>query len=456
MMQFYMSKDEPLTLERLGTIVSSYQTNIVPLLKRRYNYYLGKQDILQREPTGSEKPDNRIVTNFCKSIVDTYEGYAVGVPVTYDSDIDGFEELDDILKYNDVVDADAELFRKGIIYGRGAEIYYFDEDGKPRFKELDPVTVLPIYDDTLNADLLYSVRMWTDNTEAMLSPDYWVEVSDDKTRTLYKSAPGFASFQLVKQEAHNFGQVPLSIFSCNDEEEGICDCVFTLQDAYNSLLSDSVNDWDAFCDAYLVLTGATLDPEDFQAMKQQRCMELPEGSKAEFLIKNTQSTEIEHLLTTVEEKIREISACPNFASETFGTSSGIAIRYRLMGMSNRVKSIESNFKKTLQRRIEILAGVSRMVNGTEALWRDVDIEFTDNIPENLTDTATMINTYRGLVSDRTLLAQVPFVHDVDEELEQLAKEKAESVEIYRGFAIDEEETDVLGREADSRTDGAVG
>ena len=455
MMQYYLSKSTPLTPELLGTIISSFQTGIVPVMRKRYNYYLGKQAITQREASSPEKPNNQIVTNFCKSIVDTYEGYAVGIPVTYDSKAAGWDELDDILKYNDVQDADGELFRKGLIYGRSAEIYYCDEQGKPRFKPLDPTTVLPIYDDTLNGDLLYVVRMWADNTESMLNPDYWVEVSDARTRTLYKSGAGFASFQFVSQEPHNFGQVPASIFSCNDEEEGICDCVFTLQDAYNSLLSDSVNDWDAFCDAYLVITGAQIDAEDLQARKSQRCMELPEGAAAQFLIKNTQSTEIEHLLTTVEEKIREISACPNFASETFGTSSGIAIRYRLMGMSNRIKAIESNFKKTLQRRIELLAGVSRMVNGAEALWRDVGIDFTDNIPENLADLANEINAYRGLVSDRTLLSQVPFVTDVDEELRLIAEQKAENMAIYQGFT-EEEDEDVLGRETDRGTDGAVG
>lgn len=444
MNQYTLNRETPLTTELLGTILSTYQTNTLPTLQKRYNYYTGKQAILQRTVSDDTKPNNRIVTNFIRSIVETYEGYAVGVPVTYDSEAEGFEELDNTLKYNDVVDEDAELFRKGLIFGRGAEICYFDEEGEVRFKSLDPRGVIPIYDDTLNQELLYVVRFWADNAEPTLPTNYWVEVYDDINRTLYKSGAGFATFQFIKQERHNFEQVPITIFSLNDEEGGLCDCIFDLQDAYNSLLSDSINDWDAFCDAYLLITGATFgDGEEAKQaladMKSNRTLELPEGATAEFLIKNTQTTEIEHLLETVEEKIREVSACPNFASETFGTSSGIAIRYRLMGMSNRVKAIESNFKKALQRRIELLAGVSRMVNGSEALWRDIDIQFTDNIPQNLSELATELNTYRGLVSDRTLLAQIPFVTDVDAELEELARQKQESVEIYQGFTVTEEE-----------------
>jgi SPP1 family phage portal protein len=439
MIQYYLNRDRELTTDVLGTILQSFQSGVVATLKKRYNYYIGKQDILLRVPSSEEKPNNRIVTNFVKNIVDTYEGYAVGVPVTYDSEIKGFEELDDMLKYNDVVNEDAEFFRKGLIFGRAPEICYFDEDGKPRFKTLSPLECLPIYDDTLNNDLLYAVRFWADNVADGLNPTYWVEVYDDIYRTLYRSSSGFSSFELTEKAPHKFDQVPITFFSLNEEEEGIADCIFSLQDAYNSLLSDSLNDWDSFCDAYLMLVGCEADAEDLQTMKTQRCLSLPEGGSASFLIKNTQTTEIEHLLTTVEEKIREIASCPNFASETFGTSSGIAIRYRLMGMSNRIKSIEANFKKALQRRIELLAGVSKMINGSEALWRDVGIDFTDNVPQNLADIASEINAYRGLVSDRTLLTQVPFVTDVDEELEQLKKEKAESVEIYQGFTVEEEE-----------------
>ena len=439
MMQYYLNKDVGLTIEKLGTILQSFQTGIAPTLKKRYNYYLGKQAILQRIPSSEEKPNNMIVTNFVKSIVDTYEGYAVGVPVTYDSRIESFEELEDVLKFNDVVDEDAEYFRKGLIYGRAPEICYFDEDGRVRFRTLSPEGCFPIYDDTLNNELLYAVRFWADNVAVELNPAYWVEVYDRKSRTLYRSSMGFSSFELVEQAPHQFEQVPITFFSLNEEEDGIADCIFSLQDAYNSLLSDSLNDWDSFCDAYLMLVGCDADQDDLTAMKQQRCLALPEGASASFLVKDTQTTEIEHLLSTVEEKIREVASCPNFASETFGTSSGIAIRYRLMGMSNRIKAIENNFRKALQRRIELLAGASKLVNGTEAVWRDVGIDFTDNIPQNLADLANEINAYRGLVSDRTLLTQVPFVQDVDEELEQIKAEKAESVEIYQGFQFEEEE-----------------
>ena len=45
------------------------------------------------------------------------------------------------------------------------------------------------------------------------------------------------------------------------------DLVMTLQDAYNKLLSSEVDDFESFCDAYLVLKGCMADADDLVAMK---------------------------------------------------------------------------------------------------------------------------------------------------------------------------------------------
>lgn len=439
--QYRIAKDKELTVELLGTILQNYQTSVLPILQKRYNYYTGKHEILNRVPSDEGKPCNKIVCNFVKNIVDTYEGYAVGVPVTYDGE--NIDPLLEILKENDYQDADGDLFRQGLIFGRAPEIVYFNEDGKPCFKGLDPREVIPVYDDTLDGKLLYAIRFYVSDLVENIMPNYVVEVYDANKVRIYASSAGFASFSFVEERQHNFKRVPVSFFNLNDELEGIADTIFSLQDAYNALLSDSLDDWDSFCDAYLMLKGVVAEGDDLKAMKKNRVLMIDQDADAQYLVKNTQTTEIEHLLETTETKIREMAACPNFASEVFGTSSGIAIKYRLMGMSNQVKAIESNFEKALRERIEILADVSELLEGQRGIDPgEIDITFTDNIPVNITDTATEVNSLRGLVSDRTLLAQIPFVTDVDKELEELQKEKLENIELYNFSNEAEEEKEI--------------
>jgi len=84
-------------------------------------------------------------------------------------------------------------------------------------------------------------------------------------------------------------------------------------------------------------------------------------------------------------------------------------------------------RQALQRRIELINAITNL---TDMTWRDIDIIFTRNLPENVDDYTTLINGLRGVVSDRTLLAQVPFIDNVDDELAQVKQEQNEKLEAY--------------------------
>ena len=66
------------------------------------------------------------------------------------------------------------------------------------------------------------------------------------------------------------------------------------------------------------------------------------------------------------------------------------------------------------------------------MWRDVQITFTRNIPTDILETVNMVNSLRGLVSDKTLLAQLPFIQDIDLELEAIDEQKEANAAMY-GF-----------------------
>ncbi len=51
----------------------------------------------------------------------------------------------------------------------------------------------------------------------------------------------------------------------------------------------------------------------------------------------------------------------------------------------------------------------------------------------------MVNQLRGLVSDETLLSQIPFVKDVQAELQRLHEEKTANMELYSFTSGNEEE-----------------
>ena len=439
MTQYTIPKGSPITLERLGQILQTFQTADLPVLQRRYNYYLGKQDIKYQSTeygeskVGKSRPDNRIVTNFVRNIIDCFEGFCTGKPVDYVAESDESDGLVDALnecfRYNDVNDEDAEFFRLGLIYGRGCEICYVDEDGKNRFRTLDPRTVIPVYSDDLNDELLAVIRFWKVHIAGEQFDRYTVEVYDDTYKTTYNSDMGFASFVQVEKVPHHFSQCPITIFKLNTEEEGIADDIFDLQNAYNTLFSSSVNDYQSFADAYLVLKGAIADEDNIASMKSNRVLMLDTGADAEYLTKDVTVSQVQDLLKRTEQKIREISGVPDFSSEEFSTSSGIAIKFRCMSLENRASAILNNFKKALMRRIELLSYVINLVSGSD-VFAEVKIVFTRNLPVDLSENANLVNTLRGIVSESTLLSLLPFVDDVEKEIDKIKEEEEEKKSQY--------------------------
>lgn len=359
------------------------------------------------------------MTNYCHSIVETYNGYLTGIDVAYTSNND-IDDVQDVLNYNDVHSVDSELLRNALIAGTAYEIAYIDEEGEERFKVLDSREVIPVYDNTLNQELKYAIRFY--KADLVNGDEYYVEVYDNKLIRTYRSSMGFKSFQLVKEEPHYFQQVPIVVFDLNADRESIFAQIMSLQDAYNELQSGEVDSWNMFADAYVVMKGVTATEEDMVEAKQSRVFMIDEDADISYLTKNINDTQIQNMLVDINNNIHKIANCPDFSQESFGTSSGIALRYRLLGFENVASSIEANMRKALQKRIELITTILNLKGG-DSMWRDIKIQFTRNLPVNVEETTNIVNSLRGLVSDETLLTLLPFITDAKAELEKVKAQK---------------------------------
>ena len=410
-------------------MINRFRINVEPKLHRYKNYYDGLQAILNKSYSDATKPCNKTVINYCLNIVNSYAGYlATPSYISYRSEND-IEEVMNILRYNDYQAEDNAFLTDALIYGVAAELMYIDNLGQTRFKLINPTTCFGVYDDSLTEDLLYFVRIYKAN-EWDESNWYWVDVYSDYSVKHYKMSGENGYLNLISEEKHYFNQCPANIFYLQDEKS-IFDCIMSLQDSVNELLSAEIDDYSAFCDAYLALIGVDADSDDIAAMKENRVLVLPEGANAAWLTKSANDAQVENILKRIHESIYRVAQCPDFSSESFvsGVSSGIAIRYRLTGMETRAGKIEAQMKKALQRRVEIICGIAALKLGEE-VFRDIEIDFKRNIPEDETALIALVNSLKGTVSDATLLAQLPFITDVNAELEALQEQKQVNMEIF--------------------------
>ena len=440
---FYLNRATELDTKLLQKMINKFNIEVQPRLTKYKNYYDGLQAILNKSYADESKPCNKSVTNIVKNIVDSYCGYlATPGCISYHSNQE-IEDVMDILRYNDYQAEDASFLLDALTYGMAAELMYIDSHSQVRFRTINPAQCFGVYDDSLTGDLTHFVRIYK-ASEWDDSNTYKVDVYNDYSIKHYTMSGKNGNLTFIDEELHYFSQCPANIFYLPDEKS-IFDCVMSLQDSYNEILSAEIDDYAAFCDAYLVLEGVDADPEDIAAMKANRAMILPEGAKAYYLTKTATDAQVENILKRIQDNIYRIAQCPDFSSESFvgGVSSGIAIRYRLTGMETRAGKIEAEMKKALQRRIEIICGIASLKLG-EAVFRDIQIDFKRNVPEDVTATINMINSLKGTISDATLLSQLDFIPDVNAELEALNAQKQANMEMY-GFGLtsgtDEDEED---------------
>ena len=429
----------------VSKIIDKYLYGHLPRLQRYKNYYDGRQDILQKSYSDETKPCNRVVTNYCFNIVQNYAGYLTGIPVSYKGKQD-IEKIQDVLNYNDVHNEDDDFLKNALIYGVAYEVHYCDKDGQERFKLFDSRECIPVYSNDLEEDLLFLVHFYADN-DIFDNVRYYVDVYTEQEIIHYTSDLKFDVMKEIGRDKHFYKQVPVSVFWLNDDKVSVFDKVMTLQDAYNNLLSAEVDDFEAFADAYLVLEGMEgTDSEDIAQMKEDRVLLMGEDSKAYYLTKSINDTQIQNLLQNLNDTIHKISNSPDFNDEKLIAQSGIAMRYKLTGMEANASNIVSNMTKALRKRIELIAVIEH-IKGEDSVWRDMEIVFTRNLPVNELEQSQLINNLRGLVSDRTLLSQLDFITDVDAELEQVKKESEEKQQTYlNSFGGNIDETGQEGEE----------
>ena len=155
-----------ITTESLGEFINKHKKEAASRYQKLKDAYGNKYEIESMKKKPEWKPDNRIPVNFAKYIVDTMNGFFMGIPVKVTSDDEDVSEYINFLdQYNDQDDNNAELSKICDIYGNGYEMYFVDEIGNIGITYLDPMEAFIIYDDSILKRPLYFVRYYKDADE---------------------------------------------------------------------------------------------------------------------------------------------------------------------------------------------------------------------------------------------------------------------------------------------------
>lgn len=418
---YRVPKEKEMTLPLLQEFLDKHRNEVDNRYKKLKSAYESDHEILHAPAKPKYKPDNRVVVNFPKYIVDTMNGFFIGNPIKIVADDEAVSTFVEYLdQYNDQDDNNAELSKICDIYGHGFEMYYTDEEAELCITYLSPLEAFMIYDDSIVERPLFFIRRYTDNDNIE-----WGSISDGYGVRHFKVTGGLKWID-EDWQPHYFSGVPATEYIENAERQGIFEPVLPIVNAYNKAISEKANDVDYFADAYLKILGALVDNEDLKFIRDNRIVNFPWDDETknivvEFMDKPSNDTSQENLLNRLERLIFQISMVANISDENFGGSSGIALKYKLQSMSNLEKTKERKFTSGMNRRYKLLFGHPSSKVPADS-WVQLHYQFTPNIPSNLLEEAQIAAQMEGITSHTTQLKVISAVDNVKDELDRIEEE----------------------------------
>lgn len=417
--------------DNLKQVIDYHRRVIAPKYHALKDMYTGDYDILHKPKKAEYKPDNRLVANHAKYLVDTFVGFFVGIPpkITHENaEISRY--LTRFAIYSGLEDVIAEIAKQCDEYGVAPLLLYMDEEAMPCIAKTPPTESFVVYDDSILHRPMYGIRYYKNNRNRIEGT-----ISDAEVVCAFND-----NYRIVEENPHPFGGVPIVEFMENEERIGLIESVETLLDGYNKIISEKANDVDYYADAYLKILGKKLDTNTIKELRDNRIINMAGSGTdkliVEFLQKPDADATAEHLLDRMEKLIFNLSMVANISEESFGNASGTALAYRLQPMSNLAKTKARKFTASLQQIFRMLSSVPTARIGADD-WIGIDIVFTNNVPKNLLEESQIAQNLQGLVSDETILRVLSIVQDVKTEMEKL-QEQREAEEPDERFVRDEE------------------
>ena len=415
------------------------------------NLYDGKHDILSRTKEQKDLSNNKLMINHAEYITDFATAYFMGNPIKYTFPEEETRTDDDSLlqafRKANITQVDTELARDLSIFGIGIEYVYQDKEGNTKSTNLDPRTAFIVVDDTVEENTLLGIHRIKKRDINNKEIGEILKVITDDTVYTYEFKSG--TLNLINEEVNIFNQVPMIEYWNKVNQKGDFESVISLINAYNLLQSDRVNDKEQYVDSLLVLYGTLAGDNSEEKLKTARelkrlgLLELSEGDKVEYLSKTFHEADVELLKKSIIEDIHKISKVPNLTDENFaGNSSGVAMKYKLLGLEQLAQTKEEYYRIGLKERIKLYANILNI----KMISIDVDnieMTFVRSLPVNELEIAQLITNLQNTVSQETLLSLLPFIEDVKAEIERVEEQKQNNLKIaqqsFGGYEIGQED-----------------
>ena len=359
-----------------------------------WNYYKGKQPILQREKTVRPEINNKIVENRANEIVSFKVGYLCGEPIQYvgrnsdESVSKAIAELNEMMFSENKATQDKEVVEWQMIAGTAYRLVLPDEKGNEddapfEMNTLDPRDTFVVYSSDVGNRPIFAVKYRTSKENERIASvytqnEYWKLIGD----------------KVVEHVNHALGMIPIFEYPANNARQGAFEIVLPLLDAINTVASNRMDGIEQFIQAFIKFINCDISKEDFESLKDLGAIKVKssDGQQADVDIVTNELNQMQTqtLVDYLYQTVLTICGMPNRngGSSTSDTGSAVLLRDGWSLAEARAKDSELMFKKSEQ---EVLKLILRIIRDTRGLsdniyrlrLRDIDSRFTRRNYDNI-------------------------------------------------------------------------
>jgi len=427
-------------------LITDYEAKEVHEYNKLWDYYKGEDDILNRKVNDVDNPDNKIAVPYGRKIIKTYTGYAFRPNyITYkptSDNIEYYNKIQENFHMNKEHIKTSRAGRNSGIFGVAYELVYIEKEVKdltikaePKFFSIDPREMILLYDFSSEPQKKIAIRFYKIQSDKYIVEVYYA----DKIIIYYRTfVDNNWKLTLDAEYPNFFKEIPVAAYYFEDDSLGIIKPVLSLIDAYDVLISDSMNEFDRFSNAYLIMKrfGIT-DPtkkktpgvvaDALRFLKRSRIFEnLPSDAEIKFLTKEIPTGFVDYMTKCIRDQIHIQSHVPDFSGEKFAAASGIAIQRMMFDFENMVASAEADFDIGLYERISLITKIYNIISNIEGKPHEISIQHKRNIPANLKEYADTAVSLKAAGFSKYLIADTmpdDIIPDVEEELSRQDKDQ---------------------------------
>ena len=359
-----------------------------------WNYFRGKQPILQRTKDVRPEICNKIVENRANEIVSFKVGYLCGEPIQYvgrNSDemvSQAIAELNEMMFSENKATQDKEVVEWQMICGTAYRLVLPDERGSEddapfEMNTLDPRDTFVVYSSEVGNKPVFAVKYRTDKQNRIIASvytkdQYW-KLIDNK---------------IVENTAHALGMIPIFEYPANNARQGAFEIVLPLLDAINTVASNRMDGIEQFVQAFIKFINCDITAEDFKELKDMGAIKVKstDGQQADvdMVTNELNQMQTQTLVDYLYQTVLTVCGMPNRngGSSTSDTGSAVVLRDGWSLAEARAKDSELMFKKSEQEVLKLILRIIRDTRGlSDALYglklKNIAMQFTRRNYENV-------------------------------------------------------------------------